>query len=184
MLRPVDAPIDQVSWDDCWKEFARLWAYGRVEKGPSFPPETAALRLFTGENRHIASWVITRAKWHEDADVLTYRNGVEAKLTMNEASSICSRDSVKTKITKAMLEIIQSEFTVPFDKIKAAAELTKIYQLDKSDGSENPSELAGAMVIQMPTVDDFSRVAYQQQQALHSKLDMQLIELEAEHDDS
>jgi len=180
MQRPVDAPIDSLVWDDAWKEFARMWAYGRIEKGPSFPPETVALRMFTGEHRHIASWVITKAKWHENDEVLIYRNGVEAKLTMNEASSLCSRDGVKTKVTKALLEILQSEFTAPFDKIKAAAELTKIYQLESASDDENVREAAGAMIINMPSVDDFARVAYSQQQGLHKMLEAQLVDIEAD----
>jgi hypothetical protein len=182
MKIPAGAPIAPEDWDETWRDFARTWAYGRIENGPSWSAETAAIKMFTGDRRYIAAWVITQARWQEQPEVLKLRNSIESKLTASDTESLCDADAVKTKVTKSMLDIMTSTFVDPKDRVGAGKLLADIYGLvDARD--ETPPGGSGAILIQMPSTDDFEKMAFAQQQRLEKTIEGRLVEIEDKRGD-
>jgi hypothetical protein len=182
MIRPDNAPIPEDKWDETWQEFARLWAFGRLDNGPKYSADSVALKMFTGDDRHIAAWVIAKEKWNLNPFVKRARDKIEAEFNKDDFESLCSKDDIKSKITKNMLHVMESEHVDPKDRVGAAKQLTTMYGL--SEEPEGAAQLSvGSIIINNPDLNAFEQAAFKQQTALQERLAKQVIDMKVVNPD-
>lgn len=174
-------PIPKEDYDEARSEFARLWAYARIENGPSADPGAVALKMFTGGERVKAVWILTRGHWPDDEEILDARDMIEAKFTVRDTETLCDPDVIKAQVTRSMLDLMKSQFVEAKDRVGAGKLLSEMYGLKATQGDDGVGP-RGVIAMPVVSLDDYARLAYNQQQKLQEQLEDKIIDMKVVND--
>lgn len=170
--RPADAPIPAEAWDKALADFARAWAYARIERGISATAEHVAINAFKSKPL-IAAWLINEFRVHEQPDVIDMRNEIEERFRSSETDHL-DADVVRKKIVLALLRCIENPGTANKDVVSASKQLSRIYDIEFSprssseDGGED--DVSGDVVIPLLSREEYAKMTFEQQRKLQEEL--------------
>lgn len=176
MRRPDNAPIPLEAWEKTLEDFARRWAYARIESGPSATADSVAREMFS-EKKAVGEWLINACRIQESEDVVRMRNEIESRFRKAETEHL-TQEVIKEKLTLTLLKIVENPYSSSIDVVMASRELEKIHDLAHKpkggDDEDGDSVIRGAVVIPVLETEEFSKNAFRQQKALQENLKKRL----------
>jgi hypothetical protein len=170
--------------------FAEAFLAERARSPFKPDPFRAALTVWNEDNGQLprALWVAHAARWHEDAEVLSYVAEVDKEAEaerlaerMTEAQAMATDDFkalIKFEGAQAMRQIMNNPIAESKDRIAAFDRLSKSFNLDeKPKVDENAGQILGVIQHRLAPMnpEQFAQFAFQQQ----SELSGELLELAA-----